>query len=261
MRAAIVIGLVVAASQGAGPSFEVTSVRANTGADTAYSMRWSPDGRFRATNITPRRLIALAYDLRTDNQLMGEPRWIASERFDIEAVPAVLVPRPQQRLMLQALLRDRFGLVMRAQPVDVPIYALVRTRPDAPLPRTLRESTVTCTRVRWDPLTERPPTGGDPACAGVRLESGRIVSASGQLPTLAAMLRSVAGRRVLDRTGLTGRYDFEVTWFMDPLAGNDVVMANAGIFAAIQELGLKLEPALSPEAGYVIERIQRPTPN
>jgi len=173
----------------------------------------------------------------------------------------VLVPRPQQRLMLQGLLRDRFGLVMRAQPVDVPIYALVRTRPDAPLPRTLRESTVTCTRVRWDPLTERPPTGGHPACAGVRLERGRLVSAAGQIPTLAVMLRSVAGRRVLDRTGLTGRYDFEVTWSVDPLAGNDVVMANAGIFSAIQDLGLKLEPALSPEAGYVIERIQRPTPN
>ena len=86
MRAAILVGLFVAPSQVA-PSFEVTSVRANTAADTAYSMRWSPDGRFRATNITPRRLIVLAYDLRTDNQLMGEPRWITSERFDIEAVP------------------------------------------------------------------------------------------------------------------------------------------------------------------------------
>ena len=49
-----------------------------------------------------------------------------------------------------------------------------------------------------------------------------------------------AGRRVRDRTGLTGRYDFELTWPLDPLAGTDTVFANAGIFTAIQELGLKL---------------------
>ena len=48
---------------------------------------------------------------------------------------------------------------------------------------------------------------------------------------------------------------------MDPLAGNDAAFANAAIFTVIQELGLKLEPAVSPEAGYVIERIERPTPN
>lgn len=280
MRTAIAIAVVVAASRVAGgqapptpagaavvtPAFEVASVRANTsGSPWPYSMRWFPDGRFRATNMTARRLIELAYDLRTDHQLMGAPGWIASERFDIEAIPAATMPRPQQRLMLQGLLRDRFGLVVREQPVDVPIYALVRTRPDATLPPTLRESTANCTVERVDPsILERqlrPEPPADSPCGGMRLGHGRLLSRAGHLSALAAMLRTTAGRRVRDRTGLTGRYDFELTWSVDPLAGNDTALANAGIFTAIQELGLKLQPALSSEQGYVIERIERPTPN
>ena len=279
MRAGMALVLLVAASPIAGgqaptppaavvtPAFEVTSVRPNPSRSALpYSMNWFPDGRFRATNMTPRRLINLAYDLRTDDQLMGAPEWIASERFDIQANPAVTLPRAEQRLMLQSLLRDRFGLVMRAQPVDVPIYALVRTQPDAPLPRTVRESTANCTPDRVDApvINERVARNEPPAdspCGGVRLAAGRLISRAGHLSTLAAMLRSYAGRRVRDRTGLTGRYDFELTWPLDPLAGTDTVFANAGIFTAIQELGLKLEPTMSPEAGYVIERIERPTPN
>lgn len=252
----------------ADPAFEVASVRPNTGADTRYVMRWSPDGRFRATNITAKRLIELAYDLRTTSQLTGASGWIASERFDIDAVPAVTVPPPQRRLMLQGLLRDRFGLVVRARPVQVPVYALVRTNPDAPLPRTIRESTVNCIVERIDPsvLVERlsrgEPTGGDPRCPGVRvLAPGRIISTAGTLNVLIADISSFVDRRIRDRTGLTGRYDFELTWYVDPLAGRDVTAANAGIFTAIQELGLKLQPALTTEQGYVIERIQRPTPN
>ncbi|MGH9237728.1 MAG: TIGR03435 family protein [Vicinamibacterales bacterium] len=273
MRALIAIGLAVAASSIAGgavatPAFEVASVRANPSPRSPYSMRWSPNGQFRATNITPRRLIDVAYELRTDIQLVGAPRWITSEGFDIDALaPVAVVPPPQRPLMLQGLLRDRFGLIMRAQPVNVPVYALVRVRPDLPLPRTIRELTVNCTVERLDPaiIIEREQRGEPPSplSCGMRhdRERGRIVSAGGQISTLINLLRPMVDRRIVDRTGLTGRYDFEMTWFPDPLAGRDIAAANAGIFTAIQELGLKLQPALSPEQGYVIERIQRPTPN
>ena len=282
MRALIVIGLVIGAAHLVGgqepptstgaavvtPAFEVASVRPNTSpGPVAYSMRWFPDGRFRATNITARRLIDLAYDVRTDHQLMAAPRWIASERFDIDALPAVTVDRAQQKLMLQGLLRDRFALIMRAKPVDVPVYFLVRMRPNAPLPPTIRPLTVTCTRVQVDPsvLIERrgPLPAGDPRCAGLRVdrERGRIVGAGTPMNTLIAFMSPMVDRRIRDRTGLTGQYDFELAWAPDPIAGTDSAIANAGIFTAIQQLGLKLEPGLSPEAGYVIERIQRPTPN
>jgi uncharacterized protein (TIGR03435 family) len=230
-------------------------------------MRWFPDGRFRATNITARRLIDLAYDLRTDHQLMGRPAWIASERFDIDALPTGTTDRAQQRLMLQGLLRDRFGLVMRAQPVDVPVYFLMRTRPEAPLPPTIRELTVTCTIVPIDPelLIERraPLPAGDPRCAGIRVdrEAGRTVGAGTPMNALIAFMSPMVDRRIRDRTGLTGRYDFELGWAPEMVFGGDSAIANAGVFTAIQELGLKLEPGLSPEAGYVIERIQRPGAN
>ena len=276
MRAVIAIVLVLAASRVAdgqeaqtapgaavpGPTFEVASVRANTRLGTSYYYRWFPDGRFRATNLTLRALINLAYDLRTDHQLIGAPRWIASERFDVEALPTGTVTRSQQRLMLQALLRDRFGLIVREQPVDVPVYALVRMRPDAPLPRSLRESTP-CPVVRWDPFSTTGPsdrTAGERYCgAALDRARGGIVGTGASIASLIAVLHRIVDRRVLDRTGLTGRYDFELKWSPDPLAGS--VVANAGIFTAIQELGLKLQPAMNPELGYVIESVQRPTPN
>jgi uncharacterized protein (TIGR03435 family) len=279
MRALIAIGLAVAASSMAGgqetvpaaaatPAFEVASVRANPSPRSPYSMRWFPNGRFQATNITPRRLINLAYDLRTDIQLLGAPGWIGSEGFDIDALAAVkVVPPPQRRLLLQGLLRDRFGLIVRAHPVDVPVYALVRMRPEAPLPRTIRELTVQCTVERLDPsvIIAREQRGDPPPPLSCGMshdrERGRIVSAGGQISSLITLLSPMVDRRIVDRTGLTGRYDFEMTWSPDPLAGKDIASANAGVFTAVQQLGLKLQPALSPEAGYVIERIHRPTAN
>ena len=75
MRAAVALGLLVATAPVAGvqktppgaavdtPVFEVASVRPNSSSNLAYSMRWLPDGRFRATNMTARRLIDVAYDL------------------------------------------------------------------------------------------------------------------------------------------------------------------------------------------------------
>jgi len=165
-------------------------------------------------------------------------------------------------------LRDRFGLLMRERPVDVPVYALVRTNPNAPLPRTIRESTVKCTYEGLTPaiIEQREGRGesltGDPRCDGVRvLARGRIVSTAGRISTLAADLGPYVDRRIVDRTGLTGRYDFELTWTSDPLADKDVIIANAGLFSAIQELGLRLQPTVSQETGFVIERVQRPTPN
>ena len=92
MRAALALGLLVATAPVAGvqetprgaavtPVFEATSVRPKASSNTGYSTRWLPDGRFQATNITARRLIDVAYDLRTPHQVMGAPGWIASESF------------------------------------------------------------------------------------------------------------------------------------------------------------------------------------
>ena len=75
------------------------------------------------------------------------------------------------------------------------------------------------------------------------------------------MLRRMVDRRILDRTGLTGRYDFELTWSAEPDAPGSTGSVTAAIFSAIRDLGLKLEPVLAPADGYVIERIERPTPN
>lgn len=280
MRAAVAIGLIVVAARVAGaqdapdsaapvsaPEFDVASVRTNTGGgSTSYSYRWFPGGRFSASNVSLLRLVHLAFDLRSEHQLLGAPGWIASERFDIEAVPAVTVDQtPQRLMMLQALLRDRFRLVVRVEPVEVPVYALVRTRADAPLPPTLRESTCTVA-ARRDPsplmTAAAEPPAGTPYCGvGLDRDRGRISGTAGSIGSLLVMLRQLVDRRIVDRTGLTGRYDFELTWSPDPDARSGTAIAHAAIFSAIQDLGLKLQPVLAPADGYEIERIERPTPN
>jgi uncharacterized protein (TIGR03435 family) len=277
MRAAFAIGLFVAtasvasaqdvpsAETGLVPAFEVASVRtsANRGS-TSYSFRWLPGGRFRAVNVSLRMLVNLAYDLRSDEQLIGAPEWIASERFDVEANPAAPVDQQRERLMmLQSLLRDRFGLVMRPQPVDVPVYALVRTEPGTPLPQTMRE-TAPCPRVPRDPLSATVPIEPPPSertCSVGLNRSGRIAGRAASIAGLITMLRQVVDRRIIDRTGLTGRYDFEVAWVPDTGSPGGPAIVNAGIFSATQDLGLRLQPILAPADGYVVERIERPTPN
>lgn len=261
MRVALLCGLLTVAPVAGGPvpttdpappeapaAFEVTSVRPNASGRNAESSRWFPDGRFQAVNKTLRSLIERAYDLRSPQfQLMGAPGWIETERFDVEAVSPLKVDQyPQRLLLLQALLRDRFGLVVRPQPVDVPSYALVRTQPDAPLPPTLRASTATC-----DPMANAPDCTVRVARGG-----GHMVGVGSRIPSLIFVLASRVDRRILDRTGLNGTYDFELTWVPNPVGTTD-----AAIFGTIEELGLKLEPIMDPMNGYMIERVERPNPN
>ena len=245
------------------PRFEAASVRPN---NTTGGMRveWWPNGRLRAVNVPLRMLISIAYNTPSSQQVLGAPGWTSSEKFDIEAVPSGDVPRAQHLLMLQSLLAERFAMVARPQSMEITVYTLVKTDPAAALPRGVRESSAKC---------DTPESSADQSAQAQRVcsltanpRTGRIVATGGRMAALAFQLTTMLGMKVFDRTGLTGHYDFEVTWPADASAGGnsfaEAAAARALLLTAVQEqIGLVVQPGKAPANAVVIERIEKPTPN
>ena len=268
------------------PKFEVASVRPNTSGDNREMFQVLPGGRYNGINIPPRLLIMNAYGLQPQ-QLVGAPDWISSERFDIVAKaegdlgPPVSRDGPSRlQLMIRALLEERFKLKVHREPREVPVYALVLARPDGRLGSGLTVSTVDCEALaasrRSGPPPDVPKPGERPQC-GARVGFGELTAGGQPLLELVSLLSSTVGRSVVDRTGLTGRYDIMLRWTPDrvlqraagaaagePIRVNGVEIDPNGpsIFTALQEqLGLKLESERGTVEALVIDHIERPTPD
>ena len=116
--------------------FEVASVKLHTSADQRMMMVAQPGGRFVAMNIPLRMLIRTAYQLQ-DDQIVGGPRWLATDRFDIEAraEDTGAAIHPQLLAMLQSLLADRFKLTTHREKRELQVFALERARRRPARPR------------------------------------------------------------------------------------------------------------------------------
>jgi bla regulator protein blaR1 len=266
------------------PSFEVASVKPNhSGSHFSITsigvLNGSlgpavPKDRFVATNTTIKMLICWAWAgdslSWSDDRVSGGPGWINSDRYDINgkledsqvAALEELAPQdrvPQIKLMVQSLLKDRFGLVVRNTMLTVPVFALVAARGGPKLQETVAGSS---SAIEID---------GHPARVLKRV--GEIKGHAIPVSTLAQwMSQDELGRPVVDRTGLTGKYDVDLKWTPDlngsmapgsPLTGATPPDASGpSIFTAVQEqLGLKLEPSTGPEDALRIVHIEKPTAN
>jgi uncharacterized protein (TIGR03435 family) len=172
--------------------------------------------------------------------------------------------------MLQTLLADRFKLVIRREMRDTPVYALVLARADGRLGSGLRQSTVDCAAInaalnaaRQRGETPPAPADGRPLC-GTRTGRGTVMTSGVAMADFARNLAPQTGRAVVDRTGLNGAFDIDLTWTPDQgPPGPDGPVAPAGdgvsLFAAIQEqLGLKLDAQRAPVDTLVIDSASRP---
>lgn len=221
-------------------------------------MRNTPGGRLTMTNTTLKNLITNAYEVRFF-QVTGGPPWVESAKFDIEAKGEGGSKQKDFAPMLQALLEERFQLVVRRETKDMPIYELVLARKDGKLGPQMKETACH----PYDPEHPPPPIepGGMPSsCGGGYTGQGRMRFSGAEVAKLALNLSRIGERVVIDKTGLTGQYDIEMDWTPDNRRADD----NAGpsIFTALQEqLGLKLESARGPVEMIVIERAERPTEN
>jgi len=249
------------AQQVPAPAFEVASIRRNTSGGSRTLMDGAGD-RFSVSNAPLRMLILLAYEL-LDDQLVGGPGWINTDRFDIVAVRGG-APFEQVPAMLRTLLADRFKLQAHMEAREMPMYALVTARSDGTLGAQMREAGCE----RSDTLASFPKVSDKVLPCNVRFVApGRLRGGGLRMGDLAAVLTPIVGRIVLNRTGLTGRYDLELAWAPDdrrPTA-NDVLPPdpNGGsLFTALQEqLGLKLTGGRGPVDVLVIDSVSPPTDN
>jgi len=276
-RAALVMTMAIAAVNLAASqslSFDVASVKENTSVSDGGGISGPLPGRFRITN-TPLRFILLYAFQVLDHQLIGAPGWTESARYDITGTyPGNATPTdPDTRAMLRTLLADRFGLVSHTEKRELPLYTLVLARKDGALGPQLVRSSIDCEE--W--LAEKRPTigaggpsqvapgGKRPVC--LMLTTRRFITAGTRtIAQLATSLQSLTGRPVVDRTGLTGTFDFDLQWTSGttgtPVGASPPTDDGPSIFAALQEqLGLRLETGRGTFDVVVIDAVGRPTPD
>jgi uncharacterized protein (TIGR03435 family) len=258
--------------------FEVASVRPNVSGNPGGSLRRQPGGRMDAVNMPLRMLILFAYQLQ-QLRLVGGPDWMATDRFDIaaklEGDPPPADPRSGPdalALALRTLLADRFNLKVHYEMRELDIFALVPARsagnPGPVLERSMQDCSPAALRARG---SEPPPAGaaGASVFCGMQLGPGRLRAGGMPLSQVANTLSGLVGRVVVDRTGLSGNWDFELVFDPSTVAGvrpgadfSPSAPDAPSIFTAIQEqLGLKLEPTKGPAEVLVVDSVERPTPD
>jgi uncharacterized protein (TIGR03435 family) len=304
-----------APTDGPKPAFEVASVRPNTGPATGMSMN-SPPGRFMVTGVPLQLVLTLAYQIRPD-QTEGVPGWVSSSRFDISAKMPDGAPQDQLPLMLQSLLEDRFKLQWHRDTREADVYALVIAREDGRLGPKLAKSDVDCKPIveqRQAAIKEAlgrgrggqqdqqallemlRPKPGEPLMCNTNIAAAptpggsmamTLTSAGMELSTLVSLLGNLSGRPVVDRTGLTGFFDFDFTFsptqaraLTTALPGAAGGLGTAGaptglgapgptiiddtptVFVALEEqLGLELQSERGPAEIFVVDSIEQPEPD
>jgi uncharacterized protein (TIGR03435 family) len=230
------------------PSFEVASIKPSTTNEPRYYKFNVGDDRFLGTSISLKDWIKIAWAV-TDFEMTGAPEWTSSENFDIDAKaehPLRSVDEGFQ--MLRSLLEDRFRLKVHREMKQMPMYSLVVVK-SGPKMKLSADETGT--------------TGG---VKEVRF--GRIAGAAVPASTIAGILTGLAGRRVLNNTGLTGRYDVDLRYTPD--LGQEPGVApeptdspdEQSLFGALQtQLGLKLESTRGPAEVLIVDHVERPSAN
>jgi len=284
----ILLVLVFAAS-GWAQKFEVASIKPNREGGNRVMIGLRPGGRFNAEGVSVKMLITFAYGIR-DYQLTGLPSWADSDRYNISAKPEGAGPETppdpskipseaemktqgeKTRAMVANMLEERFGLKIHRETKELPVYALVVGK-NGPKLLDAKEGNPDILdfggRGRGPgPDDVKQVRRGE----GMRMGRGQFAGQEVTAATLATQLSTILGRNVIDKTGLTGKYDVKLSWTPDesqPAMLKDPTNAAAStpdsgpsIFTAIQEqLGLKLDSQKGPVEIVVVDHIEKPTEN
>ena len=264
------------------PKYDVASIKPSSPNARGFMLMMMPDG-IDLKDTPPQTLLQMAFDVQPD-RIVGAPDWVRSRHFDVNAkVSPEDVPKlakltmDQRRAMLLPLLAERFGLKYHHEKRELPIYSLVVAKGGPRLTASKvgnRGPGRATPPSRGDapPAADEPPGEGGSVGEGMRIRTGSIQSRGGSIAFLANALSGMVGRSVVDKTGLTGDYDFSLRWTPDEgmraLPGSEEgggPSADPGgptLFSAIEEqLGLKLQPEKGLVDVIVIDRIDLPTKN
>jgi uncharacterized protein (TIGR03435 family) len=254
----------------AAKTFDVVSVRRNTSGTTRSNVDRTPTG-VTIVNLPLRPIIQLAYGISQPVRLIGLPDWVNVDRFDLTARGSI-GNLNDFRVMMQAMLADRFKLAAHTEQRSLPSFTLVMARSDGRLGPELKVSK--CMPVTLAQLSGRgaapaaapaPDALPPPECGLLGSGPGEIRIAGVNLQTVAGFLSLTQGRPITDNTNLTGIYDLHIQFAPDPLPGQPVNPATEGrpsLLTALQEqLGLKLQPSTQLQEVLVIERVEHPDEN
>lgn len=274
------------AANAAGYEFEVASIKPSDPNARGGSFIDMPggakiEGNFESRNMPLMLVIRTAYGLPmkgADGRIVGEPSWLYSERYDIEAkfddvtVEALNKLTPDERKvavrgMIFRLLADRCKFAIHTETKEMPIYTLVIAKGGSKL------------RENNPDATEESADGKNAGSLRMTGRGGPLVGIAVPISTLVTTLSAMTGRTIIDQTGLAGKYDFKLQWSPEDEMGAGGVLKEEArsstgpsapaadssfppLLAAIQEqLGLKLESGKGPVDIVVIDHIERPSAN
>jgi uncharacterized protein (TIGR03435 family) len=234
------------------PAFEVVTIKPSPVVGHVGPAIY-PGGRIKIGHATLRSLIYYALNVETF-QIAGGPGWIYSDMYDVEARPPADSPAAiqgassgddlttEQREMLLALLADRFQLRFHRETRDLPIYLLERTGKELKMSEAADKS--------YSPWVGNDNNGGMMTGTGM---AGVDIS----MPVLAERLIFYLGRRVEDKTGLSGSYDFKYH-YATAESHPDIV---SSILTSLHAIGLKVEASRGPVEMVTIDSAGRPSAN
>jgi uncharacterized protein (TIGR03435 family) len=254
------------------PAYEVTSIKPSKSDDDRMRIQFVPDGVF-YTNVPLQMILRESFGVE-DDRILGAPGWVKTDHFDIEAkVDAADVSKlntlsfEQKKMMLVPVLVDRFGLKFHHEMKTLSTYALVVAKGGAKL----KEATPGDTY----PNGMKGPEG-QPGVGFMSWGDGKIF---GQGISIANLVKALAAqeldRTIVDKTGLTGKYDIDLRWAPNesspviapggqpnPPVNDASTDSGASLFTAIQEkLGLKLESQKGLVDVVVIDHIETSSEN
>ena len=212
-------------------------------------------GRLHVVNNPVDNLIGNAYN---NHKLIGAPEWVESDRYDLEATASGSPNREQMMQMLQVLLADRFRLKIHPEQREETVYHLVVARGGLRMEKKTNENCVRADRTHPGEAPSNPCGNNIIRRKGNHLEW--IVTNNDMQHMVGAL--GVNGHPVIDKTGVTGTFDLHVEFAAtQPDSDASIDPSVPSIFAALDQLGLKLEPAKGMVDVLVIDHIERPTPN
>lgn len=245
------------------PSYDAVSIKPNKAGDNRMMIRHGQTD-YAGTNITLKQLLRYAYDLTTDDQISGLPGWAESDHWDIVAkmdaeTVAAQKKMPeeesnlQRRAMMQKMLADRFKLTTHHEQKEWTVYNLVIAKGGSKLTEIAPEA----------PAGDGPlPKDGKMHGGMSWMETGKLTAQGVPVASLGSFLAQTLHKQVIDKTGLTGKYDMTLQWTPDdmPTGSHEAtgVDTNApSIYTALQEqLGLRLDTVKGPVDTIVVDHVE-----
>ena len=250
------------------PVFDVVSIHENKSDNVIREYGPTASG-YHGRGEAPFVLLITAYvpsdgnaGLYNPNQIEGMPDWMVHGQYDIEAKVAeedlTAWKRPEvQRAMLEQMLADRFKLAVHREYIEKPVYDLEVAK-GGPKFKPSETTDLATIRLKYPAAAALP--GGIAVVLGPKPQERTLIGVT--MADLGILLDKGMGRPIVDKTGLTGRYDISLELDMSPGVDGTRPDPVAVVIDALREqLGLKLEPAKEKVEELVIDHVERPSDN